>query len=89
MGVWILIAIAGALLYWMTIRERYVEVPGPGARPTLEDAAWRSKIDAQAPIGASDDDYIAALQKFYDTVYFPLRSTNATASCASSSGANT
>ena len=80
MRVWILIAIALGLLYWMTLRERYVEVSGPGPRPSLEDASWRSKIEAQAPIGADDGDYIAALQKFYDQVYQPLRSRNATAS---------
>ena len=45
----------------------------------MEDAAWRSKIDAQAPIGGNDDDYMAALQMFYDKVYFPLRSKNASA----------
>jgi hypothetical protein len=79
MGVWILLLVAAVLLYWMTLRERYVDVPGPGKRPSLDDPAWRSKIDAQAPIGGSDDDYVAALQAFYDKVYFPLRSKNDTA----------
>lgn len=77
---WILVGVALGLMLLMTMRERYVETPGPGPRPSLEDAAWRSKIDAQAPIGGSDEDYMAALQKFYDTVYAPLRSKNATAS---------
>lgn len=40
-------------------------------RPTLESGAWKSKIDAQAPIGANDDDYIKVLQAFYDKVYVP------------------
>jgi len=79
MGFWVLFLLALGLLYFMTIRERYVEIPGPGKRPSLDDASWRSKIDAQAPIGGSDEDYIAALQKFYDTVYFPIRSANETA----------
>lgn len=80
MGVWILIAAAVILLYLMTLRERYVETPGPGPRPSMDDAAWRSKVDAEAPIGGSDSDYIAALQKFYDEIYSPLRKENATAS---------
>jgi len=39
--------------------------------PTLESGAWRSKIDAQVPIGANDDDYIKVLRAFYDKVYSP------------------
>jgi hypothetical protein len=76
MNIWLLIAIAVALLLLMTVRERYVEREGPGERPSFEGpegAAWRSKIDAQIPIGGSDDDYMKALQKFYDTIYAPLR----------------
>jgi hypothetical protein len=46
----------------------------------MEDAVWRSKVDAQAPIGGSDSDYIAALQKFYDEIYAPLRTENESAS---------
>jgi hypothetical protein len=80
MGFWCLIVVAIGLLYFMNIRERYVEIPGPGNKPSLDDPSWRSKIDAQAPIGGSDEDYIFALQKFYTTVYFPIRSENATAS---------
>jgi hypothetical protein len=34
-------------------------------------AVWKSKIDAQVPIGANDDDYIKAIQAFYDKVYNP------------------
>ena len=80
MGVWIFVAIAIVLLYVMTLRERYVETPGPGTRPSMDDAAWRSKVDAQAPIGGNDSDYIAALQKFYDEIYAPLRKANENAS---------
>lgn len=75
----ILAVLALAVVWWLSRRERYVEVPGPGKRPSMEDAAWRSKIDAEAPIGGNDDDYMAALQKFYDDVYFPLRSKNESA----------
>lgn len=80
MRVWILLLVALGLFWMMRTREHYVEVPGPGARPSLNDAAWRSKIDAQAPIGASDDDYVAALQKFYDTVYIVKRPAGSTSS---------
>jgi hypothetical protein len=75
----VLAVLALAVVWWLSRRERYIEVPGPGKRPSMEDPAWRSKIDAQAPIGGDDDDYIAALQKFYDDVYFPLRSKNSSA----------
>jgi hypothetical protein len=81
MNIWLLIALAIALLGLMTIRERYVEREGPGERPSFEGpegAAWRSKIDAQIPIGGSDDDYMKALQLFYDTVYKPARPPGST-----------
>ena len=83
MNFWLLLAIVVALLALMTLREHYVERDGPGLRPSFqgaEGAAWRSKIDAQIPIGGSDDDYMAALQKFYDTIYSPMRTANKTAS---------
>jgi hypothetical protein len=76
---WWLIAIALLLLALMMTRERFVEAPGPGTRPSLMDGAWRSKIEAQAPIGGSKEDYEKALQSFYDTIYQPLRTTNPTA----------
>lgn len=72
MGLWLILAIAGLLLAIMLMRERYVERVGPGLRPSFEGAegaAWKSKIDAEAPIGGSDEDYLKALQKFYDDVY--------------------
>jgi len=34
-------------------------------------AVWKSKIDAQVPIGANDDDYMKAIRAFYDKVYTP------------------
>ena len=83
MNIWLLFAIAVALLVVMTLREHYVERDGPGLRPSFEGAegsAWRSKIDAQIPIGGSDDDYMRALQKFYDEIYSPMRTANKTAS---------
>lgn len=40
-------------------------------RPSMEDSGWRSKVDAEAPIGGNDEDYMRALQAFYDKVYKP------------------
>lgn len=76
---WWILAIALLLLVWMMCRERFVDAPGPGTRPSLTDAAWRSKIEAQAPIGGAKEDYEKALQTFYDTIYKPLRTANSTA----------
>jgi hypothetical protein len=74
---WWLIAIAVLLLVFMVSRrERFVERPGPGTRPSLTDAAWRSKIEVQIPIGGSKEDYEKSLQSFYDTIYSPLRTEN-------------
>jgi hypothetical protein len=83
MNSWLLIAIAVMLLVLMTLREHYVEREGPGERPSFdgaEGAAWRSKIEAQIPIGGSEEDYMTALQKFYDEIYSPMRTANKTAS---------
>lgn len=80
MRFWILVAISLLLLWACQPREHYVEQPGPGTRPSLSDGAWRSKIEAEAPIGGNTWDYEVALQSFYDTVYAPLRKSNATAS---------
>jgi hypothetical protein len=73
---WWVVAIAILLLLWMTVRERYVDVPGPGTRPSLTDPGWRSKIEAQAPIGGSKEDYEKALRMFYDDIYKPMRTAN-------------
>jgi hypothetical protein len=83
MGVWILFAIALLLFAW-GYRESFTDpdecsvrgVTRGGkpclpvlARPSIDDPSWRSKIDAEAPIGGNDEDYIRALQLFYDRVY--------------------
>lgn len=65
------------LLLLLRYREHYVEISGPGQRPT-RNAEWLSKIDAEAPIGADDDAYIAILQRFYDEIYKPARTANPT-----------
>lgn len=76
MGIWILLAIVILLLLLRT-REHYVEIEGPGERPT-RNAEWLSKIDAEASIGANDDDYLRVLQQFYDEIYLPARTDNPT-----------
>jgi len=72
--VWILLGIA-LLLVFLRTREHYVIISGPGLRPS-RTADWLSKIDAEAPIGGNDDDYLAVLQQFYDEVYKPARTSN-------------
>jgi hypothetical protein len=76
MGIWILLGIA-ILLLLIRSREHYVEIEGPGERPS-KTADWLSKIDAEAPIGGNDDDYLRVLQQFYDEVYLPARTANST-----------
>jgi len=76
MGLWILLGII-LFLILLRVREHYVEIEGPGARPT-RNAEWLSKIDAEAPIGGNDDDYVKVLQKFYDEIYEPARKANPT-----------
>lgn len=71
MVIWILLFLV-LLFVGMRFREHYVEISGPGARPA-KTADWLSKIDAEAPIGGNDDEYLRVLQKFYDEVYFPAR----------------
>lgn len=66
------------LLLWR-YREHYVEISGPGERPS-KTASWLSKIDAAAPIGGNDDDYLKVIQAFYDLKWKPLRDGNPTAS---------
>ncbi len=66
-----LLAIAFVLLVW-SLREHYTDPESPiSGRPSLSDPAWRSKIDAEAPIGGNDEDYVRVLQAFHDKVYVP------------------
>lgn len=67
---WILVAIA--LLFIFTFRESFTDTEFTNVtRPSLDEGSWRSKIDANAPLGGNDEDYIAVLQSFYDKVYKP------------------
>ena len=82
---WFALALFVALVVW-TLREKFVDtefqsggrvgVATAVQRPPSDSnsplyAVWKSKIDAQVPIGANDDDYIKVLQAFYDKVYAP------------------
>lgn len=67
----ILIAI---VLLLIRLREHFVE--GNITRPSMDRKDWISKIHAQAPIGASDEEYIKVLQQFYDTIYLPKKNKN-------------
>lgn len=70
MILWLLSALALLLFAW-GYKETFADPEYSVTRPSLEDPSWRSKIDAEAPIGGNDEDYIRALQVFYDTVYVP------------------
>jgi len=69
---WILwgLLILALLVFFLHVKESYTNPESPVTRPSA-NGVWKSKIDAEAPIGANDDDYIAVLQKFYDNVYNP------------------
>lgn len=63
------------LLFALGYREFYTDPVQPVTRPRMigDKVApeWQSKIDAEAPIGGNDRDYLNALQAFYDKVYAP------------------
>jgi len=66
-----LLAVALLLFAW-SFRETFTDTESPiSGRPSLSDPSWRSKIDAEAPIGGNDEDYVRVLQAFYDKVYEP------------------
>jgi hypothetical protein len=81
---WIALSLFILLFLW-SIRETFVDTEfkssGVGVSTSVqrppEDtgspiyAMWKSKVDAQVPIGANDDDYIKAIRAFYDKVYDP------------------
>ena len=81
---WIALSLLILLIFW-SFRETFVDTEfkssGVGVstsvqRPPDDTASpayqmWKSKVDAQVPIGANDDDYIKAIRAFYDKVYEP------------------
>ena len=83
--IWVLLAIA-LFLIALNVSETFREpdecgtVPvGQACSPVVERpflskdsySEWQSKIDAEAPIGGNDEDYVRVLQNFYDKVYVP------------------
>lgn len=81
---WIALSLLIVLIVW-SFRETFVDTEfkssGVGVSTSVqrppEDtgspayAMWKSKVDAQVPIGANDEDYIKAIRAFYDKVYDP------------------
>jgi hypothetical protein len=81
---WIALSLLIVLILW-SFRETFVDTEfkssGVGVSTSVqrppEDSAspvyqmWKSKVDAQVPIGANDDDYIKVIRAFYDKVYNP------------------
>jgi hypothetical protein len=81
---WIALSLIILLFVW-SIRETFedfefkssgVGVSTSVQRPPEETNSpayqmWKSKVDAQVPIGANDDDYIKVIRAFYDKVYYP------------------
>lgn len=70
MLLWLLAAIAFLLFAW-GYRESFTDPDFNVTRPSMDNPSWRSKIDAEAPIGGNDEDYMRVLQAFYDKVYAP------------------
>jgi hypothetical protein len=89
---WIALSLFIFLILW-SFRETFVDTEfkssGVGVASSVqrppEDtgspayAAWKSKVDAQVPIGANDDDYIKAIRAFFDKVYEPATTKPTTA----------
>ena len=81
---WIALSLLIVLIVW-SFRETFVDTEfkssGVGVSTSVqrppEDtgspayAMWKSKVDAQVPIGANDEDYIKAIRAFYDKIYDP------------------
>lgn len=69
MELW-LVVIAIVVIGFLLVRERFQDTESPVTRPA-HNSVWLSKIDAEAPIGGNDDDYIKVLQAFHDKVFVP------------------
>jgi hypothetical protein len=81
---WIALSLLILLIVW-SFRETFVDTEfkssGTGVSTSVqrppEDTGspvyqmWKSKIDAQVPVGANDEDYIKVIRAFYDKVYQP------------------
>ena len=71
MLLWLLVI--ALLLFAWGFRESFQDPEFPVTRPTLSSGSWRSMIDAEAPIGGNDADYIRVLQAFHDKIYKPAQ----------------
>jgi hypothetical protein len=81
---WIALSLIILLILW-SFRETFVDTEfkssGTGVSTSVqrppEDTGspvyqmWKSKVDAQVPVGANDEDYIKVIRAFYDKVYQP------------------
>ena len=68
---WTLFALLGlVLLLALALRssEHFMDTESPVTRP-VSNSVWNSKVDALAPTGAVNADYLTVLGAFYDTVY--------------------
>jgi len=89
---WIALSLLLFIILW-SFRETFVDTEfqssGVGISTAVqrppEDtgspayAMWKSKVDAQVPIGANDDDYIKVIRAFFDKVYQPATTKPTTA----------
>ena len=92
MSEWVALSLFIFLILW-SFRETFVDTEfkstGIGIstavqRPPENSSSpvyqmWKSKVDAQVPIGANDDDYIKVIRAFHDKVYFPSPTKSTTA----------
>ena len=69
MLLWLLVI--ALLLFAWGYRESFQDPEFPVTRPDISSGSWRSMIDAEAPIGGNDEDYIRVLQAFHDKIYKP------------------
>lgn len=68
---WLALIVFLILVGW-TLHESFTDTEFTDVtRPSEDSASWKSKIDAQVPLGSNTKDYITALQAFYDNVYTP------------------
>jgi len=68
----VVLVVLAVYLLCIGLRECFVDTEFTNVtRPDSKNGGWKSKIQAQAPIGANEADYIKSLQAFYDKVYKP------------------
>jgi hypothetical protein len=71
---WLLgIALAILILSVYFLRERFTDTEFKVVEPSISSAVWRSKISANAAIGADEQAYMNVISKFYTEVYVPAQ----------------